>query len=52
MKYSKVELEILKKEGKKGLEKYHKAKRKALGNMAPKVVESKKYKEKYKPVFV
>jgi len=49
MKYTTVELEILKQGGKQALEEFHKAKRKCSGTRANLFIESKKYKkEKYK----
>ena len=51
MKYSTIELEILKKEGKQGLKAFHMAKRKCSSTRACNIIESKKYKQKYKLDF-
>lgn len=48
MKYNPIELEILKTQGRKALEQYRKSKRIELGRMPNRVIESKKYKKKYK----
>lgn len=48
MKYKPEELEILKTKGKKALTKYRKSNRIDLGRLPNRVIESKKYKLKYK----
>ena len=48
MKYEPEELEILKAHGKKALTKYRKCNRISLGRMPNRVIESKKYKLKWK----
>lgn len=47
-KYSDVELQILKKSGRKGLLAFYKKFRKLTNSNPPRVVESKKFKSKYK----
>jgi len=49
-KYNPIELEILKTKGRKALEEYRKSKRIELGRMPNRVIESKKYKQKYKTI--
>lgn len=51
MKYSPIELEILKTKGKKALLAYRKANRIAIGRTPNRVIESRKYKQKYKEKF-
>ena len=48
MKYTIDELNILREGGKKALRLYHESKRKPIGNIRNSIIESKKYKEKYK----
>ena len=48
MKYKPEELEILKTQGKKALTKYRESNRISLGRMPNRVIESKKYKLKWK----
>ena len=48
MRYKPEELEILKTKGKKALTKYRKSNRIDLGRMPNRVIESRKYKHKYK----
>ena len=50
MKYNPIELEILKTKGKKALLEYRKSKRIELGRMPNRVIESRKYKQKYKKI--
>lgn len=47
MKYKPIELEILKRYGKKALLAYRKTNRIELGRMPNRVIESRKYKCKY-----
>lgn len=51
MRYSEVELEILKTKGKKALIEYRKAKRIQIGRTPNRVIESRKFKEKYKKII-
>lgn len=48
MKYKPIELEILRRFGKKALTEYRKSNRISLGRMPNRVIESRKYKHKYK----
>ena len=51
MKYKAIELEILKRNGKKALIEYRKANRIPVSTIPNKIIESKKYKKKYKEKF-
>ena len=50
MKYTKDELNILRSGGKKALAEFYISKRKPIGNIRNSIIESKKYKEKYKMI--